>query len=153
VGAAVTFVDRALILNPNLAGAWWASGWTRVYLGEPDLAIKHFARAMRLSPLDPHMISMQGGTAFAHFIAERDDEALSWAEKALCVQANMASLEIMTASNALAGRITEAQKTMARLRDLNPALRVSNVKDWVRFGRPKDLARLEDGLRKAGLPE
>ena len=30
---ALTFVDRALALNPNLAGAWWASGWTRVYCG------------------------------------------------------------------------------------------------------------------------
>ena len=25
--AAATFVDRALVLNPNLAGAWYASGW------------------------------------------------------------------------------------------------------------------------------
>jgi TolB-like protein len=152
--AAVTFVDRALVLNPNLAGAWWASGWTRVYVGKPDVAIEHFARAMRLSPLDPHMISMQGGTAFAHFIAGRYDEALSWAEKGLWDHANnLASLEIATASNALAGRLAEARKTMARLRDLNPALRVSNIKDWVRFRRPGDLARLEDGLRKAGLPE
>ena len=27
--AAVTFIDRALVLNPNLAGAWYASGWMR----------------------------------------------------------------------------------------------------------------------------
>ena len=31
--AAATFVDRALVLNPNLAGAWYASGWVRVFLG------------------------------------------------------------------------------------------------------------------------
>ena len=49
--AATTFVDRALALNPNLAGAWYASGWVRVFLGESDVAIKHFAQAMRLSPL------------------------------------------------------------------------------------------------------
>ena len=30
VDAAITFVDRALVINPNLAGAWWASGWIRV---------------------------------------------------------------------------------------------------------------------------
>jgi hypothetical protein len=109
---------------------------------------------MRLSPLDPHMISFQGGTAFAHFIAGRYDEASSWAEKGLWEQTNnLASLEIATASNALVGHLAAARKTMARLRDLNPALRVSNIKDWVRFRRPGDLARLEDGLRKAGLPE
>jgi adenylate cyclase len=64
---AATFADRALVLNPNLAGAWYASGWVRVFLGESDVAIKHFAQAMRLSPLDPHTIGMQAGTAFAHF--------------------------------------------------------------------------------------
>ncbi len=31
--AAATFVDRALVLNPNLAGAWWASGWIRSLVG------------------------------------------------------------------------------------------------------------------------
>jgi hypothetical protein len=33
--AAITFADRALVLNPNLAGALWAGGWIRVYVGEP----------------------------------------------------------------------------------------------------------------------
>jgi hypothetical protein len=42
---------------------------------------------------------------------------------------------------------------MARLRELYPTLRVSNVKEWAAFRRPEDLARLEEGLRKAGLPE
>jgi hypothetical protein len=65
----------------------------------------------------------------------------------------MASLEIMTASNALMGRTAEARANVGRLRDLIPTLRLSTVKDWVRFCRPEDLARLEDGMRKAGLPE
>ena len=50
-GAAL--IDKALALNPNLAAAWYCSGWVRVYLGEPELAIKHSAYAMRLSPFDP----------------------------------------------------------------------------------------------------
>jgi TolB-like protein len=152
--AAATFVDRALALNPNLAGAWYASGWVRVFLGESDVAIKHFAQAMRLSPLDPHSIGMQAGTAFAHFIAGRFEEASLWAGKAMWEQTNyLTTLFIAAASNALAGRPTEAQKNMARLRELYPTLRVSNVKEWAAFRRPEDLARLEEGLRKAGLPE
>jgi TolB-like protein/Tfp pilus assembly protein PilF len=152
--AATTFADRALVLNPNLAGAWYASGWVRVYLGEPDLAIKHFGRAMCLSPLDPQMIAMQAGTAFAHLLAGRYDEASSWAAKALWEQTNyMTPIRIAAASGALAGRLSEARKTMARLRELDPTMRVINVKDWAPLRRPEDLARLEDGLRKAGLPE
>jgi len=152
---AATFVDRALMLNPNLAGAWYASGWVQVWLGESDVAINHFARAMRLSPLDPHTIAMQAGTAFAHFLAGRYGEASSWAEKALWEQTNyLTTLIIAAASNALAGRLAEAQKSMARLRKLDPAMRVSNVTDWAPpFRRPEHLANLKDGLRKAGLPD
>ena len=152
--AATTFVDRALAINPNLAGAWYASGWVRVFLGESDVAIKHFAQAMRLSPLDPHSIGMQAGTAFAHFMAGRFDEASLWAGKAMWEHTNyLTTLVIAAASNALAGRPAEAQKALVRLRELDPALRVSNVKDWGAFQRPEDLAKLEEGLRKAGLPE
>ena len=152
--AAATFAERALVLNPNLAGAWYASGWVRVFLGESDVAIKHFAHAMRLSPLDPHSIGFQAGTAFAHFLAGRYDEASLWAGKAMWETTNyLTTLVIAAASNALAGRPAEAQKTMARLRELYPTLRVSNVKDWATFRRPEDLARLEEGLRRAGLPE
>jgi TolB-like protein len=46
------FIDRALELNPNLAVTWQFSGWVRVWLGEPEVAIEHLARGMRLSPLD-----------------------------------------------------------------------------------------------------
>ena len=152
--AAVAFVDRSLVLNPNLAGAWYASGWIRLFLGESDVAIKHFAQAMRLSPLDPHSIGMQAGTAFAHLLASRFDEASLWAGKAMWEHTNyLTTLVIAAASNALAGRPAEAQKPMARLRELDPTLRVSNIKDWAAFRRPEDLAKLENGLRKAGLPE
>jgi TolB-like protein len=151
---AVTFVDRALVLNPYLAWAWQVSGWIRAHRGEPEVAIEHLARAMRLSPLDPQIISMQAGTAFAHFLAGRYDEATFWIEKALWEQTNyMTTVLIAAATSAHAGRLTEAQKTMARLRELDPQMRVANIKDWVPLRRPEDLARLEDGLRKAGLPE
>ena len=53
------FLDRALLINPNLAAAWLCSGWVKVWLGEPDRAIEHFAHAMRLSPIDPALFFMQ----------------------------------------------------------------------------------------------
>jgi TolB-like protein/tetratricopeptide (TPR) repeat protein len=152
--AATTFVDRAIALNPNLWDAWHASGYVRVYRGEPEVAIEHFARAMRLSPLDPRVVSLQAGTAFAHFLAGRYDAASSWAEKAMWAQTNyMTPIRIAAASHALAGRLAEARKAIARLRELDPATRVASVKEWIQLRRPEDLARLEDGLRKAGLPE
>jgi TolB-like protein/Flp pilus assembly protein TadD len=150
---AVTFVDRALALNPNLAGAWWASGWTRVYRGEPETAIEHFARAMRLSPLDPHIVAMQAGTAFAHMLAGRYDEASCWAEKAMWAQNYLTPLRIAVASHALAGRLTDSRKALARLRELDPAASIASFVERAPLRRPEDLDRLESGLRRAGMPE
>src|SRR5262249_48167783 len=56
-------IDRALVLNPNLAAAWIFSSWVKVWLGEPEVAIERSARAMRLSPNDPQFFNMQAGTA------------------------------------------------------------------------------------------
>jgi hypothetical protein len=39
------------------------------------------------------------------------------------------------------------------LRQLDPALRISNLRDWLPIHRPEDLAMFADGLRRAGLPE
>jgi adenylate cyclase len=151
----VAFIDRALTLNPNMALAWHYSGWARIWLGEPDLAIEHLARAMRLSPLDPLIVAMQVAAAYAHFFAGRIDMASSWAGTALRDRPDYTTaLRIVAASNALAGRMDQARKALARLRQLDPALRVSNLRDRAGpFRRPEDVARYEEGLRRAGLPE
>jgi hypothetical protein len=110
---------------------------------------------MRLSPLDPLMRGMQVGTAHAHLFAGRYDEACLWAGMTLREAPDFhTALRIGAASNALAGRAEEANKAVARLRQLDPALRVSNLRDALGpYRRPEDLARYEEGLRKAGLPE
>jgi adenylate cyclase len=153
--AGAGLIDRALVLNSNLAEAWFYGGWVKNYLGEPEPAIERFARAMRLSPLDPRVTAARAGTAHAHFFLGRYDEAASWA--AMALQDNpdyQPGLRIAAASNAMAGRLEQAHKAMARLRQLNPTLRVSTLKDVVGpFRRAEDLLRWEEGLRQAGLPE
>jgi TolB-like protein len=81
-------VDRAVQLNPNLAAAWYFSSRVRVLLDEPEVAIEHATRAMRLSPLDPLTFLMQYSTALAHFHTGRYDEAGPWAERAKRANAN-----------------------------------------------------------------
>jgi hypothetical protein len=64
-----------------------------------------------------------------------------------------AANRVLAASHALAGQSVEAQQAMARLRQLDPGLRVSNLTEVFPLRRPEDLAKFTDGLRKAGLPE
>jgi TolB-like protein len=150
----VTFIDRALALNPNVAVAWYLSGFARIFLGEPELALEHFALAMRLSPLDPLTFAMQTGCAHASMFAGRYDEAAMWAQKALREQPDfMTTHRIAAAASALADRPEEAQRALARLRQLDPALRISNLADQIPLRRPQDLAIYQEGLRKAELPE
>jgi TolB-like protein/Tfp pilus assembly protein PilF len=153
--AGTTFTDRAIVLNPNFALAWVCSGWTKIWIGEPNAAIERFARAFRLNPVDPRP-GAQGAVAHAHFMAGRYDEAGQWAAMALRERPDAhAALRISAASHALAGRLEQAQKPVARLLQLTPALCVSSLRRGVfaAYRRPDDLARYEEGLRKAGLPE
>jgi tetratricopeptide (TPR) repeat protein len=110
---------------------------------------------MRLNPLDPRVIGLRNGTAHAHFFLGRYDEAASWAAMALQDDPDFQpGLRIAAASNAMAGRPEQAHKAVARLRQLNPSLRLSTLKDQLGpYRRAEDLSRYEEGLRQAGLPE
>ena len=152
---AASACDRALTLNANVATAWDSSSFIRTVLGEPDIGIQHAARAMRLSPRDPRTSLYQHHTALACFFASRYDEAATWGESALReVPDNHGFLRVCAASQAAAGRLEEAQKTMARLCQLAPLLRISNLQDVIpKFRRPEDRSKFVEALRKAGLPE
>jgi TolB-like protein/class 3 adenylate cyclase/Tfp pilus assembly protein PilF len=154
VEAGVDLIDRALVLNPNLAVAWFFGGWLMIWLGKPNVAIERFSRAMRLSPLDPVIAYGQLGTAHAHFFAERYEEASSWARLALWgMPDGPPELRITAASDVMAGRLDQAQRTMARLRQIDPGRSISNLADVLGPYRPEDLARYKEALRSAGLPE
>src|SRR5262249_53485607 len=124
------FVDRALLINSNVAWAWSAGAFIKLWLGEPDRPVERFPQAMRLSPIDPRTFVMQQGTAYAHFFAGRHDEAVAWAKMALREQPNgHVALRVAAASFALAGYGDEAKRVTARLLVIDPELRISNVKN------------------------
>jgi TolB-like protein len=150
----IALIDRALVLNPNLAAAWFLGGYLRVWHGEPEGAIEHFRRAMRLSPRDSETYRMQAGVAIAHLFAGRFDDASSWSEEAYRnLPSFLMAASIIASSHALAGRPEEAGRAMDEVRRLDPRLRVSNLRDWLPIHGPDHLATFAEGLRKAGLPE
>ncbi len=154
VDGGIALLDRARLLNPNLAPAWFLGGILRALRGETDAAIEHLSHAVRLSPLDPEMFRMQVGMALAHFFAGRLDLATDWAEKGLGnLPSFLPPVALLAASHALSGRMDKARLAMQRLRELDPALRLCNLKGWLPIQRPEDFARFADGLRLAGLPE
>jgi TolB-like protein len=154
IDTGMSFVGQALELNRNLAAAWDCSGWVRIFLGEHELAIEHFQQALRLSPRDPGLWHTQVGMAYAHLLAGHNDEAALLVQEALHHRPTfVGAVRILAASKALGGRAEDAKKAVERVLQLDPTIRVSNLKDRVSHLRPHDFAKYADGLRKAGLPE
>ncbi len=151
---AKVLTDRALTLNPNFASGWMWSGWVRVCLGEPEAAVDRVGRALRLSPSDPHSGVMFSAMAFAHFLAGRFKEAVSWAEMAVLEKPTyLLAVGIAAASYALAGRVGDANRAITRVRQLDPTMRMSTIHNMFPLRRPEDYAKWEEGLRLAGLPD
>jgi TolB-like protein len=145
------FIDQALVSNPNLALGWLFSGWVRIFLGESDVTVEHASRAIRLSPLDPFTFLASSIVGGGHFFAGRYDQASWWAEKGLRERPDWAgAARAAAASHALAGRLDQARKAMVRLRQIDPTLRVSDLRRMFPHRRPDDLARFEEGCERRG---
>ena len=154
VDSGALLIDQALLLNPYSARARYVSGWIKTWLGKPDLAIEDLAHALRLSPFDPLSFKVSAAVGYAHFFAGRYDQASQAAEAALSTRPNyLTGLRAAAAAHALAGRSDQAHKLMARMRQLDPKLRLSNLPDLLPFRRRQDFNKWADALSKAGLPE
>jgi len=148
------FVDQALRVNPNLGAAWYVSGWIRLFLGRTKEGTEHLERAICLSSSDPLIFKMRAGLGYAYFFTGRYDEAVALTLNALGARPGyLTAMRGAAASHALAGRLDEARRLIARMHARDPTLRVSTLPDLLPFSREQDFARWIDGLRKAGLPD
>jgi hypothetical protein len=108
---------------------------------------------MRLSPIDPDRHQIAAAFSVAACCAGEYENAISWAEKALQERPTLVpALRSSVISNALAGRIAEAQKRLVLLTQLVPGHRISAFPKRM-FRRPEDFAKMVEGLRLAGMPE
>src|SRR5712671_5829203 len=142
-------VDRAVALNPDSLRAWELRGWAYVIAGQPEEAIRSFARTIRLSPFDPSPFSAFTGMGAAFIGLGRFDEAVAAARKAIR-QSPLYPVTYRFLAIALAHlrREAEAREAAAGLLKLEPGFRIS---EWPAGRR---LPRIYiDGLRQAGLPE
>lgn len=96
---------------------------------------------------------MQSAIASARFFTGHYEEALALAKVAMRAHTLLLATCVVAASAGHLGDAAEAAAAVRRLRELDPGLRMSNLKDLFPIRRPEDFAVWSDGLRKAGLPE
>lgn len=129
-------------------------GWVKLYAGQHDAAAESFARAMRLSPLDPLFFGMLTGTALSHFFSHRFDEAVRWARLAIAEKSEFVDpYRALAAASAHLGHDKEARFAMAQLLERYPHFTLSRARALMPYGRREDVELLLEGYRKAGLPE
>ena len=154
LSSARQLIDRALELNPNLAGAWANSGWINIWQGHPDLAIEHLGRAERLDPGSLRLTNF-AATAHARFFLGEFEKALALAERMLRHSPDAhVCLRIGAASAAFAGHIDTAHGLAARLQIIDPAFGVSRLGEYLGpYQKAAFVEKYAEGLRLAGVPE
>jgi adenylate cyclase len=141
-------IDRAIALNPNDAHALAGRGNIRMWLGETDAAIKDLELAMRI---DPELIAMDRfALSLAYYLKGRYDAAIEQAALNLerTEGANFSRV-VLAAAYAEQKKEDEATRVVAAIRRLDPTFDAQDFGS--KFLRSDDLARLRDGMHKAGL--
>jgi hypothetical protein len=90
--------------------------------------------------------------ALSHFVAERHDEALRWAESAAQLKPDLPFTQATLASlSAWAGNIDSAKRAVAHLVRIHPAMSTTGFGVINASTDPEIAKRFLDGLRRAGV--
>jgi adenylate cyclase len=151
---ALTAFDRSFALSSSSALALGYSSIVRAWKGDDAISVEQANRAIRLSPFDPWLYMPYIGLAYAHFAAGRFAETVAAASLATQSNPRFSVPQILhTAALGCLDRSEEAKTAVQRLIELVPGITVATAILSARYVNPKNIAALENGLRRAGLPE
>ena len=148
---------RQVEVNRNYAPGWQGAGYAYATLGRPDESIAANERALRLSPRDSRLSSFLLVTAAAHLLAGRDQEAMTWARRAIAAKPGYSiSYAWLAAAAANAGDLATARDAIAEFKRLQPDYTLATFRAEKHGDNPEFLAQRErfyQGLQRAGLSE
>jgi adenylate cyclase len=147
-----SLLERAVELDPNCAWGWNRLGWLNGYRDLSLESIACFERAIRLSPLDSMNFNCFVGIGSAHFLEQRNDDAIRWMEKALAAHPGARWIyRQLVPAYVCAGRIDDAKRALPALVQEYPEITCEKVRAAMLYSAPV-MQRICDGLARAGLP-
>jgi adenylate cyclase len=151
--AAAGLLREAIELDPNATTAYSLYGQTLAMGNHPDEAIEQFELAVRLSPRDSDLWTIQTAMALCHFVAERYPEMLQWAARAVQSRPDLPFPRgAVAVARTCLGDDEGAVAAVNAMLDLEPATTVRGLAGVVRATHEPIAARYLEALRRAGVP-
>ena len=151
--------EKAIADDRNNAHAHAMAGYYKVYLGHAEDGFASLETALRLSPRDPLASEWQFFVCHLHSHLAQWEQAIEWCNKAYAGAPGLwYALIDIAAANAWAGHDAEARAAIADLTKVQPGFTVQQYL-IIAKGYSEDpiftrqIQRICEGLRKAGLPE
>jgi pentatricopeptide repeat protein len=145
IDVSLALIDRCLTLNPSHARGWHWSALLRVFAGQPDVAIEHFQKYLRLCPRD-RMATHLNVIGEACFFTRRFDEAATNLLASLDLAPTFpVTYRVLASCYAHMGRLDEAREIIRRLRAITPAV----MEPGTRYRNPELRELFLSGLRLA----
>ena len=152
--------ETAITLDRNNARAYFNLGQTLIFLGQPQAAIPHIEKAIRLNPYDPNVASFYWCLGMCHLLLGDADQAIELLLKARTSNPSLFYVYLWLAGAfGFKGDVREAKNALAQALTLKPEInsfaRLREYQPWIT--NPPFWALREKsvniGLRCAGFPE
>ena len=153
-------LEIAIALAPNDAVGIAQLGATLMFLGEPEAAIPHIEKSIRLAPHDRGTAISHSFLGMCHMMLGRTEEAITCLRTARAENPRLDYIHItLAAALGLGGYLEEASAVLRQAIEIQPALGSwAGIRGrWQKRSSPQFHALCENtfaiGLQRAGLPQ
>ena len=116
-------LEKAIALDRNYTSAYNHLGWALIALGQPETALPHFEKAIRLDPQSQSIFPWYAGADDCHLLLGNADEAVDFLRKARAANPRIWYIHFwLAAALGLRGDIDEAETALAEFLKLKPEL-------------------------------
>ena len=149
---AIECAEKSIMLAPNNAENLAVAAGTMTKSGKPERGLELIKRAMRVCPLyRPGFLRALGA---AYRLTDRLEEAVLVFRESLKRESSYLAPHVnLTSILGELGRIEEATEAAREIFRLKPDFSIKAYVEGLSYRNPQDSKRIEEGLRKAGLPD